>query len=109
MAPLRILARYDTVHIHREGEPVVVLTGILARMISELVSVKVAISWEALAQSLWPEEEERPALRNRWDVALARLRTRLKSAGIRSDLVKADGSGNIELLLNAADVVEDQT
>ncbi len=47
-------------------------------------------------------------LRKRLDGALARLRTRLVAGGVRPDLVRSNGQGEFELLLEPGDVVEDQ-
>lgn len=107
-APLRIVARHVTTHLHREGQPVCVLTGVPARIVSELAVMGVPVGWETLAATVWPDEDDRGALRRRWDAHLGRLRTKLRDAGIREDLVRADGKGNLELVLGPADVVEDQ-
>lgn len=106
--PLRIVARHVTAHIHRDGSPVCVLSGVMARIVSELVAMGVPVHWEVLAAQIWPDEEDRGVLRRRWDVNLGRLRARLRQARIREDLVRPDGHGNLELVLAACDVVEDQ-
>ena len=107
-APLRIVARHVTAHIHREGSAVCVLSGVMARIVSELAVMGVPVNWEVLAAQIWPDEEDRGVLRRRWDVNLGRLRARLRQARIREDLVRPDGHGNLELVLAACDVVEDQ-
>lgn len=107
-APLRIITRYESVHIQREGEAVVVISGIAARLISELVAFGGPTGWELVARELWAEEDDRHALRRKWDIALTRLRRKLRDARIRGDLIRADGNGNIELCLTEADLVEDQ-
>jgi hypothetical protein len=107
--PLRIVARHVTVHLHREGQPVCVLAGVPGRILSELAVMGVPVGWEVLAGLVWPEERDRGALRRRWDVHLGRLRSKLREARIREDLVRADGCGNLELVLAERDVVEDQT
>lgn len=106
--PLRLTARYDTVHLARAGAPVVVLTGHIARVVSELAVAKAPLPWEELARATWPEGD-RDQLRHRWDMQLRRLRQKLAANGIRPDLVRADGSGLIELVLGVADVVVDDT
>ncbi len=108
-APLRVVARHVTVHLHREGHPVCVLAGVPGRIVSELAVMGVPVSWEVLAAQVWPDETDRNALRRRWDVHLARLRAKLREARIREDLVRPDGRGNVELVLGAGDVVDDQT
>jgi hypothetical protein len=107
-APLRIVARHVTAHLHRDGQPVCVLTGVPARIVSELALMGVPAAWESVAASVWPDEDDRNALRRRWDVHLGRLRAKLREAGIREDLVRADGKGNLELVLGPGDTVEDQ-
>jgi len=108
-APLRIQARFDTVHIHREGVEVGVLSGILARIVSELVVLNGPVHWATLAGQLWPREPDADVLRSRLDVNLSRLRRRLRELRVRADLVRTDGAGFIELLTYAHDTVEDQT
>lgn len=108
-APLRIIARFDTVHIHREGVEVGVLSGLLARIVSELVSLGGPVHWATLAAQLWPREADADVVRSRLDVNLSRLRRRLKELRVRADLVRTDGAGSIELLTYAHDVIEDQT
>ena len=62
-----------------------------------------------VARALWPRDDEAASLRRRWDVALVRLRARLRAERIRPDLVHADGSGQVTLLLRDCDRVEDRT
>jgi len=107
--PLSITARYDTVHIHQEGQPHLVLNGISARILSELVAIAAPVDWELLAREVWRDEDERNFLRRKWDVSLVRLRRKLKEGHVRSDLVHSDGAGNIELLLGPGDVVIDES
>lgn len=67
------------------------------------------VPWEVLAQELWGDEDDRHLLRRKLDVNLSRLRKKLRDAGIRSDLVRADGFGHFELFLMDGDKVEDRT
>jgi hypothetical protein len=46
-------------------------------------------------------------VRRRLDVALSRLRQRLREHGIRADLVRMTGLGQIELFLHERDQVVD--
>jgi hypothetical protein len=108
-APLRIVAHFDTVHIHHGSRPAVALSGIPARLVSELVACGGPMGWEAVAQEIWSNETSRGSLRRRLDITLARLRSKLRAARIRSDLVRADGAGHIELFLYREDEVIDQT
>ncbi len=107
--PLTIVAYFDTCHLLREGHASFALVGRQARLISELVACGAPVTWSEVARQLWPDEEDLHALRRRWDVTLSRLRGKLKQAGIRSDLVNADGKGNFELLLYEGDRVDDRT
>lgn len=107
--PMRIEARFETVHLHREGADVIVLTGIGARIVSELATFGCPVEWEMVAGPIWPGIGERELLRRRWDVALARLRRKLRESRVRTDLVHADRGGNVELLLREGDQVVDRT
>jgi hypothetical protein len=108
-APLRIVARYDTVHIFRNGLPTVLIAGLQARLISELVSIRQPIAWQALSVELWPQLGDDPfGLRRRLDMTLLRLRRRLEAEGIRTDLIAAPGTGLLELLLRADDQIVDE-
>lgn len=108
-APIHVVACFDTVELHRDGESTVVLGGLSAQLISELVAYAGPVAWLTVARALWPRDEEESSLRRRWDVALARLRGRLRAERISPDLVHADGSGQVTLLLRDCDRVEDRT
>lgn len=107
--PLRLLARYDSAHVMADGCPTVHFDGLMARIIGELVAMAVPAPWDVVAAEIWPDEPDRAALRRRWDVQLARIRRRLREAGMRHDLVRAGGAGLVELYLLPHDHVEDQT
>ncbi|MEL6342917.1 MAG: hypothetical protein AAFV53_07270 [Myxococcota bacterium] len=107
-APLTIITRFDTVHFHRDGQPVATISGISARIISALAAVGNPISWEPIAAEIWGAAN-RDALRRKWDVNLVRLRKKLQAARIRTDLIRADGNGNFELVLYDDDQVDDQS
>lgn len=107
-APLVLTARYDTVHIARKGEGVVVITGHVARVISELAAAEAPIAWEVLAEQLWPDAD-RGLQRRRWDMLLLRFRHKLRDHMLRGDLLRADGSGLIELVLGPDDRLVDAT
>ncbi len=107
--PLHLIARYDVVHIHREGHATVSLDGTVARVVAELASLHGNAPWEIVAGQVWPKERDRDVLRRRWDVYLARLRRRLRQAGIRPSLVRANGQGAIELHLLPHDRIEDMS
>lgn len=107
-APLTIVAQHDTVQIHRPGRPPTLLGGRGARLISELVQFDGPVAWEVLAREVWTDPVELDVLRHRLDVNLTRLRRRLRSEGIRADLVNSDGSGQVALLLYDGDVAEER-
>lgn len=107
--PLKILANFETAHIHPEGGEPLALSGVAARLLSEVVAFDGPVPWQVLAQELWPGEDDRHLLRRKLDVNLSRLRKRLRDAGIRADLVRSDGFGHVELFLHDQDLVEDRT
>lgn len=107
--PLTVVAHFDTVHILRDGLPAVPLSGKQARLVSELAAVGTSLAWLELARLLWPDEADAPLLRARLDVVLTRIRRRLRARGVRDDLVRADGAGQIELVLYGQDTLQDRT
>lgn len=107
--PLRLVANYDTVHIHRKKFDPVVFSGMAARILSELVALDGPAAWEVVAEQVWRDVEHRHHLRRRWDVTLGRLRAKLEQHGIRPNLVRSAGTGHVELLLLDGDVVEDRS
>jgi hypothetical protein len=107
--PVRLVARYDSVQVHREGMPLAVLTGGVARLLSELGSMGGLASWEAIAGELWHGETDRVLLRQRWDRTLQTLRAKLRELELRPDLIRADGQGHLELLLLPGDEWVDDT
>lgn len=108
-APMRIEARFESVSVLRNSRPTVVLSGLGARIISELVTMGGPVPWLVLARQLWPEEEDPNLLRGRWDVALLRLRRKLRDARLPEDLVRADRNGFLELVIETKDEVVDLT
>ena len=108
-APLRVVANFDSVHVHRGDRVAASLSGKQARLVSELVAFGGPIAWGTLAAELWPEEPDPAVLRARLDVLLTRTRRALRSHGVRTDLVRTDGAGMVELFLYPRDAVEDRT
>lgn len=104
---LRIEARFDSVSIQREGVPTFVLSGLGARIVSELVSMAGPVPWQVLAKEIWQDDDDPNLLRSRWDVALLRLRRKLRDGRLPPDLVRADRNGFLELVLEAGDEVVD--
>ena len=105
---IRIVAFYDTVQLHRSGRAVVTVGGTGARILSELIACQGPTGWEILARAVWPDSPDVAALRHRWDVALGRLRARLREDGVR-ELLRADGAGQLALELYDGDEVDDRT
>lgn len=108
-APVRIVARYDTVHLESPGQPTLVITGVPAHILSELVTMNAPAPWEVVAAEVWRGEEDRQILRQNWDRNLRTLRGKLRAAGFREDLVRPDGKGNVELFLQPGDSVVNET
>ncbi|TNF32885.1 MAG: hypothetical protein EP329_09070 [Deltaproteobacteria bacterium] len=106
-APLHLIASYDTVQLH-QSEFSCVIGGIGARIVCELIDLGGPVAWDVLASELWGADEDRVDLRPRFDMAMTRLRRRLRGAGIRDDLVVLTGTGQVELVLRAGDRVEDR-
>lgn len=107
--PLRVTVAFDTAHVQRGDDPPVLFAGQAARVLSELVAFGGPVAWEVIARELWPDEPDEHLLRKKWDVGLGRLRARLREGRIRADLVKAAGTGQVELLLRPGDVVDDRS
>jgi pSer/pThr/pTyr-binding forkhead associated (FHA) protein len=107
--PMRIVARYGTVQLHRARHDTVVVSGVPARIVSELVALGGQAAWEVIAREIWRDGVENYALRRRWDRNLATLRSKLRQAGVRDDLVTSAGTGDAELVLRPGDVLVDET
>jgi hypothetical protein len=110
MGPLRLTLRYDSAHIQRISErgnaPMLAFGGVLARLLTELALFGGPVPWEVLAGEVWSDSQDRHLLRKRLDVTLAKLRARLRDERVRSDLVRADGSGKMELVLYPDDQLD---
>jgi len=106
---VRVVAHFETAHVFVDQGQALALNGLSARILSELVAFDGPVPWKVLAQELWPDEDDRDLLRRKLDVNLSRLRKKLRDAGIRADLVRADGFGHFELFLLDGDRVEDRT
>lgn len=107
-APLHMILSYDTVKIV-SGPHHVTLDGISARVVSELASVGAPVAWQEVAREIWGREPvSEHLLRDRWDTSLARLRRKLETARLRTDLVHSTGGGLVELALGPGDTLEDR-
>ena len=106
---LVVTARYTSVHIHCNGATIVI-NGRPANLLSELVRFGgKPVPWEVAARELWGAAPDRMSLRQNLDRTLQRLRERLREANLREDLVKLDGTGNIELVIHPVDRILDET
>lgn len=101
--PMKVEARYDSVLIHRQGFPTFRVTGLSARIISELALVGGPLHWEPLARELWTDGSDPHFLRRRLDAVLGRLRRKLSDAKLPLELVRSDGTGFFELVLRPED------
>lgn len=109
---LTLVARFTSVHLLRPGREPVVVDGQPGRVLSELAVMGAPVDWSVLAHELWPSidpKRDRDLLRRNWDRVLRRLRLTLREHALRDDLVRADGTGNVELVLHAGDRVKDET
>lgn len=107
--PLRLHARFDTVHIHQDGKEPLAIDGLHARLLSELVAFGGPVDWKVLAGELWQDVADEQRVRRRLDVTVSRLRLRLRDGGVRPDLIRATGAGQFELFLHECDGVVDAT
>lgn len=107
--PLRLVARYDSFHVHRAGQPVHVVSGTPGRILSELATLGGLVDWQVIASQIWPDEGDEWLLRRKWDVNLSRVRQKLRDGHVRADLMRSDGLGHLELVLYPGDEVVDET
>ncbi len=105
--PLHLVSRFDTVQIHRDGRAPVIFSGMQARCLSELVSIDGPVAWTVLTAELWPNEDDASVRRGRLDALLLRIRRRLRAVGLRTDLVRTDGAGTLEIVRYPNDRIED--
>lgn len=106
--PLRIVTAYETAQVQAGDAPPIVFAGVHARILSELAALGGPAGWEVVAREVWPDEDDAWVLRKRWDVNLGRIRGRLREGGVRTDLVRAAGTGQVEMVLRRDDVLEDR-
>ncbi len=105
---LRVVSRFEILHIHREDGAPFSIGGIPARVVAELAEYGVPVPWELVARSIRAGLDDPAILRRNWDRHLKRLRRKLRAAGFRSNLVRSDGRGNVELLLMPGDELVDE-
>ncbi len=100
-----ITTRFNTAYFHVPGRPSFTLVDDPARVVGAMAARERSAPWDVVAQEIWPEVRDLSRLRERWDTALRRLRACLSEAGVRDDLVRSDGAGNIELHLMDGDLL----
>lgn len=105
---LRIVAKFDVVQITSDSGRGVSLDGIAARVLSELAEIRAPVAWTELARLLWNTPPD-AATRHRWDQVLVRIRSKLREAGIRGDLIRSNRSGLVELVLGPGDKLQVRT
>ncbi|MCA9718099.1 MAG: FHA domain-containing protein [Myxococcales bacterium] len=107
---LCIVGRFETVHIYSRGQAKpVVISGRAANLISLLISFKAPVRWEMLAREIWGDEKSAVQLQELYYVTLRRLRLKLRVEGVRPDLVRPDGRGNVELNIYTGDELVDDS
>ena len=84
-------------------------TPLTIGIVLAVLLVALAVGWQVLAGELWRGETDEAKLRARLDTVLARVRRRLRVGGVRTDLVRFDGSGCVELVLYPHDTLDDRT
>ncbi len=105
LRPLRLVAQFETVRIHRGDASAVHISGLQARALSLLAEYGGPVHWELVARELWRNVDDSLQLRRRWDRVLWALRRRLRAEGLRSDLVLTT-QGQVELALTEHDTLE---
>lgn len=106
--PLNIELHQETVRVHRAGQPTAELAGMPARIVCEVARFEAPTPWLWVAHEIWGRALDKDTLRQRWDRNNRSLRKKLRGIGVREDLVRADWSGNVELVLGPDDQVVDR-
>ena len=83
----------------------VVIDGNPARILTELAEMGQPVPWEVVAREVWKAPMDLEPLRKIWDQTLRRLRLHLRQHGLREDLVRPDGHGNVEIFVMPGDRV----
>ena len=105
---ITLVCRTTTVHIHQRSRLPVTVDARAGLLLSELALMRAPAPWAAAAGLLWPDQPDAHKLRRNFDAVIARLRTRLREAGVREDLIRTDGRGNVEVFLHPGDEVVDE-
>lgn len=110
---LALHLQYDTVRVTSSHGKVCVFDGLQARALSELHGIGQPVAWQEVARALWGPLDAGDAtetqIRQRWDQLLSRIRSKLREAGLRSDLVRTSRPGLVALVTGPRDTVIDAT
>jgi len=105
--PLVIEAWREQTIIRAPGGRPVVLSGKAAAIVRELVLYRVPTHWREVAEQVWADADV--DLRANFDRNRKRVAARLKSAGLRHDLLGTRGDGHYFLKLGPQDRLLDRT
>lgn len=108
-APLTLEQHPNAVHLLRPGETPLKLQGPQAGLLTQLAQHDAPVDWMIAAEPIWPDEPDPQVLRQKWDETLSRLRSRLKVARIRPNLVQVNGRDRFTLSLTPHDRWVDKT
>jgi hypothetical protein len=103
---LHLKSFYDSVHVWQDERSPLVMRGLAAKLVSELIALGGPAHWSIVAGELWADTDDREVLRHRLDVTTAKVRRLLHDAGYRRNLVTAHNTGHLELLMYPGDRVE---
>lgn len=106
---LRITARYESVTIDDGARRVFVISGLPARILSEVIECGGGpILKKDIAEQIWNTPADRDldeqTLCARLDRHIGILRAKLQAAGLPPDLLTRDGTGHLELKLGPHDI-----
>lgn len=104
--PLRLVANFDSLQIHRPNSPVTIIGGRPARLVHELLSFGGSMDWERLADEIWRDVDDPFKKRKNYDMSVVRLQRKLRDANVRGDLIAKSGSGQLDIVLRPGDVAE---
>lgn len=91
---LRFAVGAGHVSVSQQGTALDDLTGVPGLILAALLRARQPVAWRDLCESVWPDDRSTEAsLRNRLDVGLARLRSRLRALNLTDVVVALDGAG----------------
>jgi hypothetical protein len=107
-APMVIAVLRDVVQVRRDARVLAAFDGKIGIILEALALERDGHDWRNLSRSVWPEVSEPTVMRRNWDAAMARLRKKLRAAGVRVDLVRSDYGGRFQLKLYRGDTISDE-